>query len=206
MIAIIDYGMGNLRSVGNAFQSMGADVVIVSSPAGLDAAHGVVLPGVGAFGDGMRNLHERGFVEALEKDILQRGKPFLGLCLGLQLLGDKGFEHGEHDGLGWIPGKVARLEVAPLRIPHIGWNDVKFVRKDGLFAESGDMQAFYFVHSYALVPEDPSVISGVCDYGSEFCAAVQRDNIHATQFHPEKSHKAGLSVLANWWRMVKSKC
>ncbi len=206
MIAIIDYGMGNLRSVFNAFQSIGADVRIAAVPADLHAAHAVVLPGVGAFGDGMRNLHERGFVEELERQVLRGGKPFLGLCLGLQLLGSKGFEHGEHEGLGWIPGQVDRLPSAPLRIPHIGWNDVRFTKKDGLFTGLGEMQAFYFVHSYALVPEDSSVISGVCDYGIEFCAAIERDNLHATQFHPEKSHKAGLAVLTNWSKQVQAAC
>jgi glutamine amidotransferase len=205
MIAIIDYGMGNLKSVFNAFRLLGYAVTVVDRPEGLREAKGIVLPGVGAFGDGMRNLHERGFVTELEKEVIVGGKPFLGLCLGLQLLGSKGFEHGETPGLGWIPGVVDRLPVpAPLRVPHIGWNDVRFLKKVGLFQGSGDSQAYYFVHSFALLPDDPGVVSGVCDYGIEFVASVERDNISATQFHPEKSHKAGLVVLRNWAGALKT--
>lgn len=199
MIAIIDYGMGNLRSVFNALQSLGVSARIVNGPTGLQDASGVILPGVGAFGDGMRNLRERGFVEELEKQVVLGGKPFLGLCLGLQLLGTTGFEHGENAGLGWIPGVVKRLNAPDfLRVPHIGWNDVRFVTPDPLFAGLGEKADFYFVHSFILVPEDPTVISGKCEYGVEFAASVRRDNICATQFHPEKSHKAGLTVLRNW--------
>lgn len=205
MIAIIDYGMGNLRSVANAFESMGAEVKIATEPAMLREASGIVLPGVGAFGDGMRNLHERNFVKELEAQVLAGGKPFLGLCLGLQLLGTTGFEYGTHAGLGWIPGVVDRLPVPPeLRVPHIGWNDVRIVQREGLYAGLGEKQVCYFVHSYALQPEDPGVVSGVCDYGVEFVASISRGNIHATQFHPEKSHKAGLAMLRNWWGLTKS--
>src|SRR5262249_39663385 len=130
MIGIIDYGMGNLRSVANAFSAIGADARVVSTPAALFEAQGIVLPGVGAFGDGMRNLHERGFVEALEHEVRRGGKPLLGLCLGLQLLAERGSEYGDHRGLGWISGRVDRLqpENASLRIPHIGWNDVRIVK------------------------------------------------------------------------------
>jgi glutamine amidotransferase len=120
MIAIIDYGMGNLSSVFNGLRSLNVEAKVADSPAALREAHGIILPGVGAFGDGMRNLHERGFVEELERQVLRGGKPFLGLCLGLQLLGSKGFEFGEHQGLGWIPGNVGRLPASTLRIPHIG--------------------------------------------------------------------------------------
>lgn len=207
MIAIIDYGMGNLRSVFNAFQVLGIEAGIADGPAGLREASGMVLPGVGAFGDGMRNLRERGFIEELEKQVVAGGKPFLGLCLGLQLLGTKGFEHGENAGLGWIPGVVDRLSVPDaLRVPHIGWNDTRFVKPDPLFAGLGAAAAFYFVHSFALVPEDPAVITGVCDYGVDFAASVRRDNICATQFHPEKSHKAGLALLRNWAESLPKSC
>ena len=207
MIAIIDYGMGNLRSVFNAFQALGVEARIADGPAGLREASGVVLPGVGAFGDGMRNLRERGFIEELETQVVAGGKPFLGLCLGLQLLGTKGFEHGENPGLGWIPGVVDKLSVPDaLRVPHIGWNDTRFVKPDPLFAGLGAAAAFYFVHSFVLVPEDPAVITGVCDYGVDFTASVRRDNICATQFHPEKSHKAGLAVLRNWAEALPKSC
>ncbi|HSI10802.1 MAG TPA: imidazole glycerol phosphate synthase subunit HisH [Chthoniobacter sp.] len=205
MIAIIDYGMGNLGSVANAFQVLGAEAKIVADPAALRDASGIVLPGVGAFGDGMRNLHERGFVEEMQAQVVEGGKPFLGLCLGLQLLGTTGFEHGTHAGLGWVPGVVDRLAVpGDLRVPHIGWNDVRFVKTDGVYAGLGDKQVCYFVHSYAFQPEDRSVISGVCDYGVEFVASIACGNIHATQFHPEKSHKAGLAMLRNWSNLTKS--
>ena len=207
MIAIIDYGMGNLRSVFNAFQMLGIEAGIADGPAGLREASGVVLPGVGAFGDGMRNLRERGFVEELEKQVVAGGKPFLGLCLGLQLLGTRGFEHGENAGLGWIPGVVDRLVVGDaLRVPHIGWNDTRFLKPDALFDGLGAAAAFYFVHSFVLVPDDPAVVSGVCDYGADFVASVRRDNICATQFHPEKSHKAGLAVLRNWAKALPKSC
>ena len=207
MIAIIDYGMGNLRSVFNAFEVLGIEASIADGPAGLREASGVVLPGVGAFGDGMRNLRERGFIEELEKQVVAGGKPFLGLCLGLQLLGTRGFEHGENAGLGWIPGTVDRLVVPDeLRVPHIGWNDTRFVKPDALFDGLGAAAAFYFVHSFVLVPDDPAVVSGVCDYGVDFVASVRRDNICATQFHPEKSHKAGLAVLRNWAAALPKSC
>ena len=207
MIAIIDYGMGNLRSVFNAFQVLGIEASIADGPAGLREASGVVLPGVGAFGDGMRNLRERGFIEELERQVVAGGKPFLGLCLGLQLLGTRGFEHGENAGLGWIPGVVDRLVVPDvLRVPHIGWNDTRFVKPDALFTGLGAAAAFYFVHSFVLVPEDPAVVTGVCDYGVDFVASVRRDNICATQFHPEKSHKAGLAVLRNWAEALPKSC
>lgn len=207
MIAIIDYGMGNLRSVFNALQALGAEARVADEPSALREASGVILPGVGAFGDGMRNLRERGFIEELEKQVVSGGKPFLGLCLGLQLLGTTGFEHGENAGLGWIPGAVNRLQAPDsLRVPHIGWNDVRFVQDDPLFAGLGPKADFYFVHSFMLVPEDPAVISGVCDYGVEFAASVRRDNICATQFHPEKSHKAGLTVLRNWAATLPKAC
>ena len=207
MIAIIDYGMGNLRSVFNAFHALGIEAIIADGPAGLREAAGVVLPGVGAFGDGMRNLHERGFIEELEKQVVAGGKPFLGLCLGLQLLGTRGFEHGENAGLGWIPGTVDRLVVPDeLRVPHIGWNDTRFVKPDALFDGLGAAAAFYFVHSFVLVPDDPAVVSSVCDYGADFVASVRRDNICATQFHPEKSHKAGLAVLRNWAAALPKSC
>ena len=202
MIAIIDYGMGNLRSVYNAFQSLGREVTIASKPEQLRDAQGVVLPGVGAFGDGMHNLREWGFVEELDSLVLRGGKPFLGLCLGLQLLATTGFEHGKNLGLNWIRGTVERIKFpegsAMMRIPHIGWNDVRFAKKGGLYAGLGDSQSFYFVHSFILKPNDPSVVSGVCDYGVDLVASVEFNNIAATQFHPEKSHKAGLAVLRNW--------
>jgi imidazole glycerol-phosphate synthase subunit HisH len=207
MVGIIDYGMGNLRSVANAFRFVGAGVECVTDPAGLRHVDAIVLPGVGAFGDGIRNLHERGFVGPLAEEVLHKGKPFLGICLGMQLLATTGLEHGTFAGLGWIPGVVDRFPNAtgegPLRVPHIGWNDVRFVERGGLFDDLGESASFYFVHSYKVEPQDKGVVSGWCEYGVPFAASIRRGNIVATQFHPEKSHRAGLSLLRNFLRLGK---
>jgi len=199
-IAVVDYGMGNLRSVANAFSALGHPPVIAKDPEGIRGADRIVLPGVGAFGDAMRNLRDAGWLEALEEEVMGGGKPFLGICLGMQLLATFGTEHGRHSGLGWIPGKAIRLgEGDPgLRVPHVGWNDVRLVRVGRLYAGLTAPQSFYFVHSYVFVPDDKSVVSGTCDYGGEFAASVEWKNIHAVQFHPEKSHAAGLAVLRNF--------
>lgn len=198
-VMIIDYGMGNLRSVMNAFESLGCPAQVVHHSEELRMGERIVLPGVGAFGDGMNNLRAGGWLEALEEEVKQKGKLFLGLCLGMQLLATTGTEHGEYAGLGWIPGVAKRICTSDpmLRVPHIGWNDVRFVKRDGLYAGLGDSQTFYFVHSYVLSPTDPAVVSGLCVHGEEFVASVEADNIFATQFHPEKSQKAGLAVLRN---------
>ena len=194
--AIINYGLGNLRSVANALEAVGHEAFIATEPSMLDGAEKLILPGVGAFADGMRGLREGGWIERLERDVRERGKPLLGLCLGMQLLATTGTEHGTHDGLGWIRGTVDRLPALPdVRVPHIGWNDVKFPRPSVLHDAKAESAAFYFVHSYVFVPDDPSVVTGVTSYGADFVASVEQDNIHATQFHPEKSQHAGLAVL-----------
>jgi glutamine amidotransferase len=204
MVGIIDYGMGNLRSVWNAFRFIGTDAIIMSNAAELEKAHAVVLPGVGAFGDGMRNLHERGWVDALEAHVRRKGKPLLGICLGMQLLATTGFEHGVNAGLNWIQGVVERIPAAPdnpaIRVPHVGWNDVRFTKGDGLYAGLGEARSFYFVHSYHMKPADPTIIGGVCDHGVALAASIEVDNVWATQFHPEKSHQAGLTILRNFAR------
>lgn len=198
-VSIIDYGMGNLRSVFNAFRSLGGEPEIVTRPEQLADADRIVLPGVGAFADGMRNLREGGWDAALEQGVRRVGKPFLGLCVGMQLLASVGLEHGETEGLGWVPGVCERLENGPgLRVPHIGWNDVAFTQREGLYAGLEESDAFYFVHSFVLRPEDDSAVSGVCDYGGPFAASVEVGNIRAAQFHPEKSHRAGLRLLENF--------
>jgi len=207
VIQIVDYGMGNLRSVSNALRSLGADAAITADPRTLARADAIVLPGVGAFGDGMRNLRAAGFVEALEEEVRRKGKPLLGLCLGLQLLATTGLEHGRHGGLDWVPGVVDRIPIPPddpaVRLPHIGWNDVRVTRHKGLYDGLGDSQPFYFVHSYALTPEDPGVVTGVCSHGADFVASIEVDNLYATQFHPEKSHGPGLAVLRNFLAVVR---
>jgi glutamine amidotransferase len=197
MIRVIDYGMGNIASVLNALAALEADVKIASTPGDLADASGVILPGVGAFGDAMSSLKSAGFVEAL-RDVAER-KPLLGICLGMQLLATKSTEHGLHAGLDLIPGRVDKLPVkTQLRIPHIGWNDVSFTHTDGMYHGLGEQQAFYFVHSYHLMPSDPSVVTGWCDYGDAFAACVEQGLVKGVQFHPEKSHKAGLALLHNW--------
>jgi glutamine amidotransferase len=197
IFGIVDYGMGNLRSVQNAFEYLGAEVRTTRAGDDLANVGAVVLPGVGAFGEGMRGLRERGFVDALQREVIERKKPMLGICLGMQLLGERGTELGEHAGLGWVPGSVDRLDGAGgLRIPHIGWNDV--AGKGVLFAGLPDRTAFYFVHSFHLRTPEPAIVSGSTEYGETFASAVERENVLAVQFHPEKSHKHGLALLENF--------
>ena len=200
-VGIIHYGMGNLNSVRHAFLAIGCEVSILEEPAALPRVTHLVLPGVGAFGDGMRNLRARGWVGALEEQVRGQGKPFLGICLGLQLLATRGLEHGVNDGLGWIPGEVVRLPEldGAVRVPHIGWNDVQPARRDACYRAGFDHPGvFYFVHSYHLVPDDPTLADGWCEHGVKFVASVSRGNIWAVQFHPEKSQHAGLQVLRNF--------
>lgn len=197
-VTIIDYGMGNLLSVVNAVEAAGGSPVLTREPGELHRAERIILPGVGAFGDGVKNLREQGWIEHMSEEILVKGKPFLGVCLGMQLLASHGNEHGLHDGLDWIPGQCRRFELSGLRVPHVGWNRVRFRNGAKLFAGLDDVADFYFVHSYVFHPEDSGLVSGECDYGGDFCAALERGNIHAVQFHPEKSHRAGLAVLKNF--------
>ncbi len=204
-IVVIDYGMGNLGSVCNALAAVGAVPEVAARPEALAGADAVILPGVGAFAAGMDNLRERGFIPALRQAVLERGKPFLGICLGMQLLADSGSEHGEHAGLGFVAGRVERLALpasGDCRLPHIGWNDLKIRRHDGLYADIPDGENFYFVHSYAFNAADPAVVSATCEHGVEFSASLEAGNLSAVQFHPEKSHKAGLKLLGNWLNKV----
>jgi glutamine amidotransferase len=204
-IAIIDYGMGNLLSVRNALVAAGAEVTVAQRGEGLSDAHAIVLPGVGAFGKGMEGLHRSGFVEALEVEVREKGKPMLGICLGLQLLATRGTELGEHKGLGWVRGHVVRFELdASLRVPHVGWNDVH--GGGALFAGLPEGASFYFVHSYHLVPEDESVIAGRTDYGGTFVSAIASANVYGVQFHPEKSHKHGLELLRRFVKIASAEC
>jgi glutamine amidotransferase len=197
-IAIIDYQMGNLRSVQKGFERVGHAATITSDPAEVAAADKLVLPGVGAFGDAMAELSRRSLVEPI-REAIAAGKPFLGICLGLQLLFEVGYEGGRWAGLGVLPGEVVRFELAPpLKVPHMGWNRVTIRRRPPIWDGIPDGTYFYFVHSYYVVPRDPAVVALECDYGGPFCAAVWRDNLFATQFHPEKSQASGLKVLKNF--------
>lgn len=202
-VGLVDYGMGNLRSVRNALELLGARVFVLEDPAGLSGVDRVVLPGVGAFGVAMANLRNAGWDDALSEYVLQKGHPFLGVCLGLQLLADRGSEDGEHRGLGFIRGTTLRLErPADVPIPHIGWNEVRPIRTDGILSDVTPGTCFYFVHGYTLVPEDPSVVAGVTEYGGQdFVSVIERDNVVATQFHPEKSQKPGLGLLRRFLAM-----
>ncbi len=198
MLAIIDYQMGNLRSVQKAFERAGHAAAITSDPRVLAQADKVVLPGVGAFADAIAELRRRDLVEPI-RETIAAGKPFLGICLGLQLLFDVSYEDGQHEGLGVLAGEVRRFAVPPeYKVPHMGWNQVHFVRRPPIFAGVADESHFYFVHSYHVVPRDEGVVAGVASYPVPFCAMAWRDNLFATQFHPEKSQRAGLQVLQNF--------
>lgn len=199
MIAIVDYGMGNTGSVKNALLFLGAEAVISRNPDDLHRATHLILPGVGAFGDGMKKLADFGLVRILEEEVLVKKKPILGICLGMQLFADIGEEGGIHKGLGWISGRTRRFQIdeKKFRLPHIGWNDVEIRAGSALF-EGVAPTVFYFVHGYVIEPSDSSAVVAACDYGEVFPAAIEKGNIFGAQFHPEKSQKAGLAVLKNF--------
>jgi glutamine amidotransferase len=202
MIAIVDYKMGNLRSVEKGFEAAGVrDVRVTDDPEVIGAADGVVLPGVGAFRDAASNLEASGCREALLAALADQ-RPFLGICLGLQLLVDTGLEDGEWRGLGVIGGTCERLPVG-VKVPHIGWNTVEYTRDSALFAGVPEGSAFYFVHSYHVLPDEPSCIIGTTEYGARFTSAVQKGRAFAVQFHPEKSSDVGLRVLRNFGTIVE---
>jgi len=196
MITLLDYGAGNVRSVINALESLGETVKVASSAADISAAGKLVFPGVGAFGNMMRILNEKGFTEPL-RDYLGSGRPFLGICLGLQALFQGSEEAPDVGGLGIFPGMVRRFTV-DLSVPHIGWNGLTFQKPSRLFNGLGGNEKFYFVHSYYVDPADESVVLTTTDYGQRFVSSIQQDNLIATQFHPEKSGDAGLRVLRNF--------
>lgn len=204
MIIVLDYGMGNLRSVLNALGVVGAQAQVSASASDIEAATGLVLPGVGAFGEAMERLHALDLVAPLT-DAVAAGKPLLGICLGMQLLATTSTEHGEYAGLGIVPGRVERFRFAEretLRLPHVGWNDVEFRDGSGMGAAVSATNAFYFVHSYHFIADDPSMVSGISDYGGHFAATLEAGSVWATQFHPEKSHRAGLALLDAWQKRV----
>jgi glutamine amidotransferase len=198
-VAIVDYGLGNLRSVAGAVTRLGHEPVVTSDPAELERADKLILPGVGAFGDGMRNLRERGLVEPLNRLVLEEQRPILGLCLGAQLLGRRSEEFGDHEGLGWLDVVARRIPADNgLRVPHVGWNELRQVRESRLFAGIENGALFYYVHSFHLVAGDVELVKGETDYGGALTAVVGRDNIFGTQFHPEKSQRDGLQLLGNF--------
>ncbi len=197
-IAIIDYGMGNLRSVEKAFTHVGYDAFIANTPKEVLKGTHVVLPGVGGFRECMANLEAYGMVEAVYESI-QSGRPFLGICLGLQLLFTESEEFGPHKGLDIIKGRVVRLHSEKgLKIPHMGWNQLRIVKRVPHLAGIEDNSFVYFVHSYHVIPQERDIISTLTDYGGEFVSSIYKDNIFACQFHPEKSHSVGLQILKNF--------
>jgi len=201
-IAIVDYGMGNLRSVSKALQRVGFPAVVTSDPQVIESAEAVVLPGVGAFGDAMEEMRALGVVSTVRSRALEArdgGRPFLGICLGMQVLVDSGEESGGCEGLGVIAGTCPRLTRPGLKIPHMGWNALVFsATRSPLFEGVGDAPYVYFVHSYAVSPTDHEVIAATADYGGAVVASLWRGNLFATQFHPEKSQEIGLRMLRNF--------
>jgi len=195
MIAIIDYGLGNLTSVKNAFDFLKVESVITQDPEVIGKADKVVLPGVGAFGFAMETLRTLGLIAVLNQEVIEKKKPFLGLCLGMQLICKKSFEEGEFEGLGWIDAEVVRFPESNLPVPHVGWNTVDCDLGLPLFTGGNSQQTFYFVHSYYPKVADANVVSGWCEYGVKFPAAIGKGNIFAVQFHPEKSQIEGLALL-----------
>ena len=204
MITIVDYGVGNLRSVQKALERVGATAVVTSDPAALDAAQGVVLPGVGAFGDGMDHLRARRLVEPVLRQV-EDGKPLLGICLGMQLLFEESEEMGLHQGLRLLPGRVVRFPESELKVPHIGWNQLRRMGSGpemALLQDIPDGAYAYFVHSYYAAPAEPGDLLATTEYGLEFASVVGRGQIYGAQFHPEKSQDVGLQLLRNFARLV----
>ncbi len=205
MIGIIDYGMGNLGSVSNAFRFLQLDARIITRKDEMDACSAVLLPGVGAFGDCMNHLVEHDFVDAIELWV-QAGKPMMGICLGLQALFESSAETPGVDGLGILPGTVKRFDLPrELKVPQIGWNRIHEAQPDcPMFEGIDDGSFFYLVHSYYVCPQDEAVVAGKTDYGIEYCSCVWKDNVFATQFHPEKSQAVGLRMLRNFQKWAES--
>ncbi len=208
-VAIVDYGSGNLRSAHKAFERAAAEtgyagaIEVTADPARVAAADRIVLPGVGAFADCLHGLQALpGMMEVLETAVTGQGRPFLGICVGLQLLASRGLEHGSWPGFGWIPGEVAALtpDDSSLKIPHMGWNDLAFETDHPLLQGLHPGDHAYFVHSYHLVPADPSAVHATVDYGGPVTAIVARGNVAGTQFHPEKSQATGRRLIVNFLR------
>lgn len=202
MIAVVDYGMGNLRSVEKGFLKVGVDARIVSDAQSVGDAAGTVLPGVGAFRDCMRNLTHADLTGPIVRSI-EKGKPFLGICLGLQVLFSESEEFGICKGIDLFRGRVVRFPEGELKVPHMGWNTVRIARRPPIFDGIPDEGYFYFVHSFYVAPQNRDIVAGTTEYGGEFTSMVWKDNIFATQFHPEKSQELGLRILKNFGEFVR---
>ncbi len=197
MIAIIDYGMGNLASVNGALHQLGYDCIISDNSKEILAAKKVILPGVGAFADAMNNIKQKGLDQVI-KQVIAAEVPILGICLGLQLLFSFSEENGYYEGLNIVNGGVKRFRAQGIKVPHVGWNNIVIKPSQVLFKGIPDHTYFYFVHSYCGIPQDKSWVAAVCNYGEDFCCAIEKSKVYATQFHPEKSGYWGLKVLRNF--------
>ena len=197
MVAIIDYGMGNVASVQKALNFLNIENVITDDHAVIQQADTILLPGVGSFLQGMKNLEERGLVALLTEEVIVKKKKFLGICLGMQLIMETGTEPFQCKGLGWIPGEVVKFELEDLNIPHMGWNNITV--SNPTFYGAENTSDFYFIHSFHVVPKNKTDIAATVNYGFDVVASIQKDNIFATQFHPEKSQTAGLSLLKTFF-------
>ena len=199
-VAIINYGMGNLGSVRRSLENLGADVIVAEHPIQLLDANRIILPGVGSFGEGMKKLSTEGWIESLQIQVIEEGKPLLGICLGMQMLSSSSEENGLNEGLNFISGKVLRLNKlgCRVRIPHVGWNEVNYQESTPLFKNIPQAIDFYFVHSYALIANDTANVIATSHYDVSITSAVNKNHIFGTQFHPEKSSKAGQQILKNF--------
>jgi imidazole glycerol-phosphate synthase subunit HisH len=207
MLAVIDYGLGNLRSICAALERLDIPYERTADAARIRAADALIIPGVGAFQDGMKNLNGLGLVPVLSALVLEQQTPVLGICLGFQLMSREGFEFGRAEGLGWLDAEVVRMEPREgLRIPHVGWNDCVQQKPSALFADVPGDALFYFTHSYHVECRDSADVIGTSDHGHSFVAAVQRGHIFGTQFHPEKSQSHGLTVLKNFATRIAMGC
>lgn len=197
MVAIINYGLGNLASVKKALNAISVDCIITDNPSEIRNSRAIILPGVGSFQQGMRNLNKNGLSEILTDEVINNKKPFLGICLGMQLIFSEGSEPEPCKGLGWIKGKVVKFKSNGLRIPHMGWNEL--VDVDRTIFNSECQEDYYFIHSYHAIPDNKRIVSSKVNYAEKIVASVTRDNIFATQFHPEKSQNVGLALLKNYF-------
>ena len=208
VLAVIDYGAGNLRSVMNALEFIGGKPFLAEKSSDLKKCRAIILPGVGAFGEAISGLSKPGFIDALNEEVLAKNKPYLGICLGMHFLARESHEYGVHKGFGWIDGVVRKItpSASSFRVPHVGWNDIKIKKKGTLFSSIKDPNPFfYFVHSYHFVAdkENSSVVTSFCMHGEKITASVQKDNIFGVQFHPEKSQSNGLKILKAFTDMAK---
>ena len=198
-VAIINYGMGNVASVQKAINFLGFESIVTNDSKEIKESSYIILPGVGAFPQGMENLHKLGLVELLNNEVINIKKPFLGICLGMQLISSVGYEHCETAGLGWIEGEVLKIEEEDKSIPHLGWNEIRV--KNNSFIKEFDQKDFYFIHSYHFNVKKSQNILATVDYGKNYVAALQKENIFATQFHPEKSQSSGLSLMKAFFKL-----